>query len=100
MGCCRRHRVGIGGGRQALADAQRFAHHRLVRRLRGIDAENKIAAGLIDLVVEFNREFESEHVALPVGFRCPRTGLRRALESCRPTGSIRFALFTDCLLTH
>jgi hypothetical protein len=32
-----------------------------MRGLRGMDAENEIAAGWVDFVIQFNREFESEH---------------------------------------
>jgi hypothetical protein len=44
-----------------LADVQPLGHHGLVRRLRSMDAEDEIAAGRVDFVIQFNRESKSEH---------------------------------------
>ncbi|OQC00389.1 MAG: hypothetical protein BWX79_02975 [Alphaproteobacteria bacterium ADurb.Bin100] len=57
-------RIGVQVQRQSLADAQRLADHGLVARLRGLDVEDEITARLGDVVVQFNREFQSDHVSL------------------------------------
>ncbi len=46
-----RHQIDVRTGRRALADIQRLAHDDLMWGLRSMDAENKIAAGLVDFVI-------------------------------------------------
>jgi hypothetical protein len=52
-----RHRIGVQIEWQTLADAQRLVHHGLMPGLRGMNAENEIATGLVDFVIQLNREF-------------------------------------------
>ena len=54
----------VAGGRidkklllQVLAQFEAFIHHRLVAGVGGMQVEDEIAAGLRDLVVEFDRKF-------------------------------------------
>lgn len=60
------HRIGVQIVRQVLADKQQLVHHGLIPGLRGMDTENEIAAGLVDFVIQLNREFKSDQGALSV----------------------------------
>jgi len=46
--------IGVQVEWQVLADIQRLVHHGLMPGLRGMNTENEIATGLVDLIIQFN----------------------------------------------
>ena len=58
--------IGMQVGQQWLADGQRLAHNRMLRRLRGMDAENEITTRFGDVVIQFDGKFQPDQKILPV----------------------------------